>query len=252
MALGMVRAAISDAFLTFLWVFCVSTLRASTYYIATAIGVQGHLTLLITYALVATLLFAFSVIGTALGGASFNPTTTAAFYAAGFGGQSLYSMALRFPAQAAGAVGGAIAIKEVMPMHYKHMLGGPSLKVDVHTGAVAEGLLTFFISLAVLIVVLRTRVSSLAKASLIAMATVTLVVAGSGYTGPSMNPANAFGWAYLNNKHDTWEHFYVYWICPFIGATLAAVVYRVVFSQPQPQPQQPKRQKKAQKAKKEE
>ncbi|GAB4854077.1 hypothetical protein Ancab_022659 [Ancistrocladus abbreviatus] len=207
----------------------------------------------------------------ALDGASFNPTSTATFYAAGFGRQSLYSMALRFPAQAAGAVGG----------------------------------------LAVLIIVLRVSGGPLVKAWLIAMCTVALVVAGSSYTGPSMNPANdrisagnehplqleriespalkllsedgkldgnsldetnnhfsgrsgfherskhaanllagrsfrplAFGWAYINKWHDTWEQFYVYWICPFTGAILAAAVFKILFPPPPPPP---KTQKKAQK-----
>ncbi|MBO8631193.1 aquaporin, partial [Staphylococcus aureus] len=48
-----------------------------------------------------------------------------------------------------------------------------------------------------------------------------------GYTGPAMNPANAFGWAYVNNRHNTWEQLYVYWVCPFIGAILAAWTFRM-------------------------
>ena len=92
--------------------------------------------------------------------------------------------------QAAGAVGGALAIMEVMPTQYKHMLGGPSLKVDLHTGAIAEGILTFTISFLVLLVVLKGPKSPVLKTWLLAMATVTLVVSGSAYTGPSMNPAN--------------------------------------------------------------
>lgn len=92
--------------------------------------------------------------------------------------------------QAAGAVGGALAIKEVMPKEYKHMLGGPSLKVDLQTGALAEGVLTFLISFAVLLIVLRGPRSSFVKTWLLAVATVTLILAGSNYTGPSMNPAN--------------------------------------------------------------
>lgn len=51
----------------------------------------------------------------------------------------------------------------------------------------------------------------------------------------------AFGWAYVDSWHDTWEQFYVYWICPFLGAILAAWVFRVFFP---PQPQV-KKQKKA-------
>ncbi|KAF8401828.1 hypothetical protein HHK36_012774 [Tetracentron sinense] len=42
----------------------------------------------------------------------------------------------------------------------------------------------------------------------------------------------AFGWAYVGNRHNTWEQFYVYWICPFIGAILAAWVFRVIFPPP--------------------
>ena len=92
--------------------------------------------------------------------------------------------------QAAGAVGGALAIKEVMPKEYKHMLGGPSLKVDLQTGALAEGVLTFLISFAVLLIALRGPRSSFVKTWLLAVATVALMLAGSNYTGPSMNPAN--------------------------------------------------------------
>lgn len=230
--MGAIKEAIGDGVLTFLWVFCVSTLGALTSVIATAVGVTGLVSLLITTVLVFILLFIFGFIADALGGASFNPTGTAAFYAAGFGGESLFSAALRFPAQAAGAVGGALAIMEVMPSQYKHMLGGPSLKVDLHTGAIAEGVLTFTITFAVLLIILRGPKSPLIKNWLLAMSTVTLVVSGSSYTGPSMNPANAFGWAYVNNRHNTWEQFYVYWICPFIGAILSAWVFRVIFPPP--------------------
>lgn len=87
-------------------------------------------------------------------------------------------------------MGGALAIAEVMPMQYKHMLGGPSLKVDMHTGAIAEGVLTFTITFIVLLIILRGPSSMLLKNWLLSMSTVAVVVAGSGYTGPSMNPAN--------------------------------------------------------------
>uniref|UniRef100_A0A5B6Z0Y7 Putative aquaporin protein AQU20 n=2 Tax=Davidia involucrata TaxID=16924 RepID=A0A5B6Z0Y7_DAVIN len=230
--MGVIKAAIGDAVLTFMWVFCASTLGALTSVIASAFGVQGMATVFITTVLVFVLVFVFSIIGDALGGASFNPTATASFYAAGVGTDSLISLAVRFPAQAAGAAGGALAIAEVMPMQYKHMLGGPSLKVDVHTGAIAEGVLTFTITFIVLLILLRGPSSELLKTWLLAMATVALIVAGSSYTGPSMNPANAFGWAYVNNWHDTWEQFYVYWICPFIGAILAAWIFRALFPPP--------------------
>jgi aquaporin SIP len=46
----------------------------------------------------------------------------------------------------------------------------------------------------------------------------------------------AFGWAYVNNRHNTWEQFYVYWISPFIGAVLAAWIFKALFLAPPPKP----------------
>ncbi|XP_076907957.1 aquaporin SIP1-2-like [Bidens hawaiensis] len=230
--MGAIKAAIGDGVLTFMWVFCTSTLGAATSVIATAVGLQGMATLLITVALIFILLFVFGIIGDALGGASFNPTGTAAFYAAGLGRDTLVSAAVRFPAQALGAVGGALAIVELMPLQHKHMLGGPYLKVDLHTGAIAEGVLTFVMSFLVLLIILKGPKSPLMKNLMLSFSIVTMVVLGSGYTGPSMNPANAFGWAYVNNRHNTWEQFLVYWICPFIGAIFAGWVFRVFFPRP--------------------
>ncbi|XP_057445808.1 aquaporin SIP1-1-like [Lotus japonicus] len=234
-----VKAAIGDAVLTFMWVFFSANIGWVANAITRALDVH-HLSyngldypnIILTTVIIFVLVSIFTIIGNALGGASFNPTGNASFYAAGVGSDTLFSMALRFPAQALGAVGGVVAIMEVIPPKYRHMIGGPTLKVDLHTGAVAEGVLTFAITFAVLFIVLRGPRSELMKTWLMAMSTVALIVAGSAYTGPAMNPAFAFGWAYLNNWHNTWDQFYVYWICPFIGAILASWLFRVVFPPP--------------------
>ncbi|KAK9042181.1 hypothetical protein V6N11_017260 [Hibiscus sabdariffa] len=222
--MGPIKIAIADMLITFLWIFCSSLFGLFTSWIATAIGVQtlSWAPIIIITFIIFVFVFIFTIIGDFLGGASFNPTGTAAFYAAGVGDDSLISMALRFPAQAVGAVGGAVAIMEVIPDRYKHMIVGPSLKVDTHTGAIAEGVLTFIITFAVLFIILKGPQSAIFKTWLLAISTVAILMPGTAYTGPSMNPANAFGWAYVNNWHNTWEQFYVYWICPFIGAILAA------------------------------
>ncbi|KAJ8623605.1 hypothetical protein MRB53_032134 [Persea americana] len=228
--MGLVKMALADAVITFVWVSCASTMGIFTSLISSALEMRGPASiLLITTLLIFLLVFVFNLIGEAMGGASFNPTGTASFYAAGVGNDNLISMAFRLPAQAAGAVGGTIAITELIPVQYRHMLGGPYLKVDLHTGAIAEGVLTFIISFIVLFIILRGPNSVLLKTWLLAISTVALIVAGSDYTGPSMNPANAFGWAYVNNRHNTWEQLYVYWVCPFVGAVLAAWTFRFIF-----------------------
>ncbi|WVZ01845.1 hypothetical protein V8G54_022651 [Vigna mungo] len=192
--MGLLRAAIGDAILTSMWVFIISTLRIAS---------------------------------------TFNPSTTVSFYTAGLRpDSSLASMAVRFPAQAFGGAVGAKALLLVMPSQYKQMVKGPFLKVDLHTGAIAEGFLTFTHNMAILFVMLRGPKNPFLKVYLLSVATVALVIPGAGFTGPSMNPANAFGWAFVNNKHNTWEQFYVYWVCPFIGASSAAFIFRSIFLAP--------------------
>lgn len=90
--------------------------------------------------------------------------------------------------QALGAVGGAMAIMEVMPPKYRHMIGGPVLKVDLHTGAIAEGVLTFVITFVVLFIIIKGPRSEFLKTLMMSISTVAVIVAGSAYTGPSMNP----------------------------------------------------------------
>lgn len=98
--MGAIRAAAADGLITFLWVFCVSTVRAGTSLVTAALQIQGvAFSLFVTTTLIFALVFVFGLITAAIGGASFNPTATAAFYAAGLGSDNLLSMALRFPAQ---------------------------------------------------------------------------------------------------------------------------------------------------------
>lgn len=233
--MGAITLAIGDAVLTFVWIFVSSTFGLLTALTITTFGLQGYAwaPVAITAFLIFSFVFVFNMIADALGGASFNPTGNAAIYSAGLGGDSLLSMALRFPAQAAGAVGGVLALMEVMPVKYRDMVAGPSLKVDVHTGAIAEGILTFLITFGVLLIIFKGPRNAVLQALMLALVTVSVVFPGAEYTGPSMNPVNAYGWAYLHKRHHVQEHFYVYWIPPFIGAVLASWVFRIFFPPPE-------------------
>ncbi|KAJ0044740.1 hypothetical protein Pint_05275 [Pistacia integerrima] len=230
--MGVIKAAIGDAVFTAMWVFCSALRGILTRIISTSFGLQDFfpVKLFISTTLATIFIITFIFIGKLLGGASFNPSTSLSSYTAGLkSDSSLISVAVRFPAQAAGGIAGIKAILQMMPAEYKGMLKGPFLKVDLHSGAIAEGVLTFLFCLSLLVIMQKGPRNLILQVWLFSLSTAGLVLAGSGYTGPSMNPANAFGWAYINNKHNTWEMFYVYWICPFIGAILAAWFFQFLF-----------------------
>ncbi|KAL2927791.1 Aquaporin SIP1-1 [Bienertia sinuspersici] len=77
----MMKTLIGDALMSFGWMFTASALGAATSAVAAALGVKAESMTM------------------ALGGASFNPTANAAMYVAGVGDDTLFSMAIRFPAQ---------------------------------------------------------------------------------------------------------------------------------------------------------
>ncbi|KAE8670619.1 Two-component response regulator ARR8 [Hibiscus syriacus] len=78
--------------------------------------------------------------------------------------------------------------------------------------------------------------NNLIKQWLVSVTTAILVITGSNFTGAPMNPASAFGWAYVNSRHNSWELYYVYWIGALIGAALGAWVFRFLVSPPSTPP----------------
>lgn len=230
----MATKAAADASITFLFVFCMASLGAVSSAVAPYLGLQGSGKLYVVLGLVTALIFGFSALGKALGGASWNPTVLVAFAYAGVSKDTLFSLGVRMPAQMIGAVGGALAILEVMPKKYAHMLGGPKLKVPLSVGVVAETVLTFALTLTVLWVILRGPRNPSVKTGIIVVATIVLVMAGGAYTGPAMNPANAFAWAFVNNEHTSWEHFVVYWIGPMVGTVVSVWAFNLLFPPKRP------------------
>lgn len=104
------------------------------------------------------------------------------------------------------------------------------MKVDSHTGCAAEGIFTFVLCFTQLTIFTRGPRNMLLKVWMVAVMMVGLVMTGSRYTRPSMNPANEFWWAYMNRWHAIWDLFYMYWdVGPFIGAFLAAATFKMLF-----------------------
>lgn len=230
-----VKVAAADGILTFAWTVVTSGLGAATFVLGDYLEWQGDRTPIL-YSIVLVLNLIFVELSVASGGATWNPTAPMAFYVSGVGDDTLFSLALRIPSMAIGAAGGVWAVHELMPGSFKHTLGpGPNLKGGLHQGALAEGVLTFVLTLVVLYVVLRATKNRFLQTPIIVTCALILVRFAGAYTGPAMNPSDAFGWAYFNGRHTSGEHIYVYWVTPFIGALFAAGVYRLLLS-PSPSP----------------
>jgi len=60
----------------------------------------------------------------------------------------------------------------------------------------------------------------------VGMAILMLHCVGIPFTGASMNPARSFGPAIV---HGCWANHWVYWVGPFIGSSVAAVVAQIIF-----------------------
>jgi len=155
-----------------------------------------------------------------LSGAHFNPAVTLGFWASGF-----FPKRRVLPyilAQSAGAIAAStlllIALGPVAQLGATVPLNGNWLQ-----SLVLETVLTFILMFVILGSGLDRR-AHLGFAGLAIGLMVGLEAAFMGpITGASMNPARSLGPAFVGG---IWQHHWVYWVAPILGAQLAVVVYR--------------------------
>ncbi|MCL1468939.1 MIP/aquaporin family protein [Argonema galeatum] len=180
-------------------------------------GAVTHLGISFVFgAVVAALIYATGHIS----GAHFNPAVTLAFWASGF-----FPRRKVLPyilAQLVGAIAASalllIALGSVANLGATLPLKGNWLQ-----SLVLETVLTFILMFVILGSGLDRR-SPIGFAGLAIGLTVGLEAAFMGpITGASMNPARTFGPALVGG---IWQHHWVYWVAPILGAQLAVLVYR--------------------------
>ncbi|EKU22600.1 aquaporin sip1-2 [Nannochloropsis gaditana CCMP526] len=157
------------------------------------------------------------------GGSQVNPSVSVAMFV--HGAISFPGAIVRILAQLAAGVVAYPLLQKLSPSYVG--VGGPCLQdgVSTTTGALAEFTLTF--ALLTLIYLAITIIGAPGQRPIIAAGIRCLIVAGTPYTGPAMNPMIAFGWAVQSDAYKTFDHYLVYWIAPTVGAVLATVLFAV-------------------------
>jgi MIP family channel proteins len=167
-------------------------------------------------AVVTVLIYALSHIS----GAHFNPAVTLAFWSSGF-----FKKESVLPYMLAQTVG-AVAASELLLLSF-----GPIAKLGAtlplnnnwQQSFLLETILTFILMLVILGSGLDRR-APVGFAGIAIGLTVGLEAACMGaVTGASMNPARSFAPALVSGS---WQHHWLYWIAPILGAQLAVWVYR--------------------------
>ncbi len=161
-----------------------------------------------------------------ISGGHINPAVTLALYLVG---KVEKSRALLYVgAQLAGAVIGASLLAAIIPDAGEGNLGAHGLGIGVNAaaGLMAEIVLTFILLFAIFAVAVDPRGPKYLAPIIIGLAVFIDHLLGVTVTGASMNPARSFGPALVSGQ---WDHHWIYWIGPAVGAALAAFGYRFVF-----------------------
>jgi aquaporin TIP len=167
-----------------------------------------------------------------ISGAHFNPAVTFGFLVTRRIKPALGL--IYWVAQLAGAASAALLMRDLLPRATTGAvhLGVPALGGGVNAGAgfALEAIMTFFLMWVVFASAVDARGTFKSIAGLAIGLTITIdILFGGPFTGAAMNPARAFG-PQLVGSH--WANAWVWYAGPVLGATVAAVVYELLYLRP--------------------
>ncbi|MBG6130865.1 aquaporin Z [Aquimarina sp. EL_43] len=209
------RKYISESIGTFSMVFCGT--GAMTINEVTG-GDITHVGVAITWGLIVmAMIYAFGEIS----GAHFNPAVTIAFaYAKKFEWEEVPKYIV---AQCIGAIAASSILLFLFPE--SEFLGGTLPAFDDLRAFVLETLLTYFL----MVVIINVSTGSKETGTMAGIAVGGVVLLEAMFAGPmtnaSMNPARSLGPALLSGH---WEHQWLYFIAPVLGALLAVLTCKLV------------------------
>lgn len=221
------RLLVLDFSVSFMWVWSSVLIKIFVYKV---LGFDGHdvKAEILKHALSVANMFFFAYLVKHAKGGAYNPLTLLSTAISGDFSQFLFTVGARIPAQVFGSIMGVRLILMVFPA----IGSGPRLNVNIHGGALTEGILTFMIVLISLGLSTKIPGSFFMKNWISSLSKVTLHILGSDLTGGCMNPASVMGWAYARGDHISKEHILVYWLAPIEATLLAVWAFRLLV-QPQ-------------------
>ncbi|CAF1278631.1 unnamed protein product [Rotaria sordida] len=177
-----------------------------------------------------------------ISGVHFNPSVTIGVLIAGEM-QPIMAI-LYFVVQLLGGIAAGGLLRLLLPTKiYNTCHGGVTLLTTYNTtvrgalrlddavqgwqGILIECIVTFVLVTVIIMVAIDTKSKTGLAPLLIGFTLAVNILAVGAYTGGSLNPARSLGPAIFNNQ---WDHHYVYWIGPLVGAIVAALLYRTVWA----------------------
>ncbi|MBL0870441.1 MAG: aquaporin [Phycisphaerales bacterium] len=219
---------VSGSVAEFLGTFALTFFGAGAIIMASTPGGGGNLvTVALAHGLV---LFAFIAGCGYISGGQFNPAVALGLVVAGK--QTPVQAAVYIVAQLLGAACGAGMLQLLLT---PEIANSQAAKLGATIGALTttegatlrvigmEAIMTFALMFVVLSAAVDERGGKLGALA-IGVTVTGCILAGGYWTGASMNPARSFGPAICGSH---WVMFHAYIIGPVVGASLAAVVYRV-------------------------
>jgi aquaporin Z len=182
-------------------------------------GAVTHVGVAVTFgAVIAAMIYCFGHVS----GCHINPAVTLAFWVGG--AFPTRKVPVYLAAQVIGAIGAAAVLKWALGDVAKIGTTLP-LNDNWQQSFILEIILTFILMLVICGSGLDARAPK-GFAGLAIGLTVGLDAMCMGpITGASMNPARSFGPVLISGN---WQHHWLYWVAPIVGALLAVAIYRVI------------------------
>nr|GEX58206.1 probable aquaporin SIP2-1 [Tanacetum cinerariifolium] len=228
---GMLELVITDTILSFMWVWASVIIRIIVDNVF-GLSNNGHASEFFRCCFSVVNMFLFAYMVKVTNGGAYNPIVVFTSAVNGTFLVFLFNLA-RIPFQVFGSIIGVKLILTTFPEIWR----GPELVINLHQGALTEGLLTFTHVLITLGLDRNIRGSFFRKTWISSILKLSLHILGSDLTGGCMNPAAAIGWAYAFDAHITKEHIIVYWLAPIEATLLGVWTFRLLVRRSKPEKQ---------------